>query len=688
MTNIKIPNPVFRRLRGYAFDPSLSIQVDTAMVNETVFKIRWESTRDGFKPGPVGEYVEVIDHDPASKCFYEPVDLNHETILAMDGLAPAESNPQFHQQMVYAIAMTTIQNFERALGRRALWASQKRDDDGNAIDPKFVQQLRIYPHAMREANAYYSPAKVALLFGYFPASNDAPDKHIPGGTVFTCLSHDIIAHETTHALLDGMHERFIEANHPDSLAFHEAFADIVALFQHFTFPEVLRHQIAKTRGNLADQNILGELAQEFGQAVGNYGALRNAIGQYNEKNEWKLLKPNPEDYLTEMEPHARGAILVATIFDAFLTIYKTRVADLLRIASTGTGVLPEGEIHPDLVNRLAAEAAKVAQHVLGMCIRALDYLPPVDITFGDYLRAIITGDIDLVPDDVRSYRIAFIEAFRRRGIYPRDIRSLSVESLMWQKLEPQEKGRELLTYLTRDRRDEARDEGELDNAASIGRTKVIVEEFREFIYKLDYARGRKDIFLMTREAQDSIHGLIRDKILGDKTDRDLFEDLTQMVFGVEEGKEIDGLEKDPKEDRFYKFEVSSLRGARRTGPNDRLVNQIIVSLTQTREVDVVKSKPGEGEQEDEVEIGKVRIGSEKETPEKEKLIFRGGCTLVLNLEDLTIRYVIPKLITDDKRLQRHREYHQMPFGQSLRATYFGAPNNRTIAEPFALLHRT
>jgi hypothetical protein len=41
--------------------------------------------------------------------------------------------------------------------------------------------------------------------------------------------------------------------------------------------------------------------------------------------------------------------------------------------------------------RLANEAAKAARHVLNMCIRALDYCPPVDITFGEYLRGIITG---------------------------------------------------------------------------------------------------------------------------------------------------------------------------------------------------------------------------------------------------------------------------------------------------------
>ncbi|HLM02007.1 MAG TPA: hypothetical protein VK400_13205, partial [Pyrinomonadaceae bacterium] len=511
--------------------------------------------------GPVGEYLEVVDYDPASKRFYEPIDLNDKTILAMDGLTPTESNPMFHQQMVYAIAMTTIQNFERALGRRALWASHKIKDKGRTVGEEYVRRLRVYPHAMREANAYYSPAKVALLFGYFPASTDAPEKHIPGGTVFTCLSHDIIAHETTHALLDGMHERFIEANHPDSLAFHEAFADIVALFQHFTFPEVLRHQIAKTRGNLASQNILGELAQEFGQAVGNYGALRNAIGQVNpETKQWELLKPNPEDYLTVMEPHARGSILVATIFDVFLTIYKTRVADLLRIATSGTGVLPDGEIHPDLVNRLASEAGKVAQHVLGMCIRALDYLPPMDITFGDYLRAIITSDMDLVPDDVRNYRIAFIEAFRRRGIYPRDIRSLSVESLLWQRVE--EKDQNIFADLSSESLQNVKLKYNADENLNF-HSNDIGNSLRDFIHKLDYAKDRQQIFAMTKDAQSIIHELIKERIFSHHLSLKKFEELTQLAFSPEndlkaDNKAIEGLKLD--EEGFYKFEVHSLRG--------------------------------------------------------------------------------------------------------------------------------
>ena len=60
----------------------------------------------------------MVDIDPASSKLYAPVDLNDRTLLAQDGWPPSEGNPQFHQQMVYAVAMTTIGHFEQALGRK------------------------------------------------------------------------------------------------------------------------------------------------------------------------------------------------------------------------------------------------------------------------------------------------------------------------------------------------------------------------------------------------------------------------------------------------------------------------------------------------------------------------------------------------------------------------------------------
>src|SRR3981189_438282 len=237
MLSSDIEVPRSRRLRIFAFDPSLAQRTETTTIQEIVIRVPWERGPDGGRlpSGPVGEYIEVVDVDPASAVVDPPVNLDDPNLLAQDGLAPSEGNPQFHQQMVYAVAMATIGHFERALGRVALWATRRqtpKESPTREWRREFVRRLRIYPHALRDQNAYYSPSKKALLFGYFSVL--AKDEYnTPGTTVFACLSHDIVAHETTHALLAGVHPRFNEPSNPDVQAFHEGFADIVAMFQHF-----------------------------------------------------------------------------------------------------------------------------------------------------------------------------------------------------------------------------------------------------------------------------------------------------------------------------------------------------------------------------------------------------------------------------------------------------------------------
>src|SRR5262245_52368780 len=164
--------PPKRRLRVYALDPSVAKNFDSVMVNETTLVVPWDDqpdTPEPLRPGPVGEYLEVLDVDPASDRIYDPVDLNDKKLLAQDGLAPSEGNPQFHQQMVYAVAMTTIRHFEQALGRRALWAPHYSHGKGSRRIDREVPRLRLFPHALRTDNAYYSPDKKAILFGYFPS---------------------------------------------------------------------------------------------------------------------------------------------------------------------------------------------------------------------------------------------------------------------------------------------------------------------------------------------------------------------------------------------------------------------------------------------------------------------------------------------------------------------------------------
>src|SRR5438093_327548 len=39
---IRLPRPPYRRLRVYAFDPSLDTRLETAVINQTILKVPWE----------------------------------------------------------------------------------------------------------------------------------------------------------------------------------------------------------------------------------------------------------------------------------------------------------------------------------------------------------------------------------------------------------------------------------------------------------------------------------------------------------------------------------------------------------------------------------------------------------------------------------------------------------------------
>jgi hypothetical protein len=424
------PTPIapanYRPLKAYAFDPSQGKYFGNYMM----LNVKYEP----LKPGPIGAQIAVIDYDASNDCYYEPVNLDEDVILIRNGLDPNEADPRFHQQMVYAIAQETIQRFEFALGRPIHWRAERDHKDA-----PYRGKLRIFPHCMQEANAYYDPSVHAILFGYFAAPPD-DEMNLPGQTVFSCLSHDIVAHETTHAVIDRIRPYFMEHTSVDTPAFHEAFADIIALLQHFSMPDVMREAIAGTHGllemaklapyaekgsegerinaEIAGDNPLVSLARQFGGAMKMRGGLRSAIGT----------PPNSRELDTKTEPHDRGSILVAAVFDAYFTSYIKKTRDLMTIASANAN--SNADLHPDLVNRLADDASKTAKEFEHICIRALDYCPVADIHFGDFLQALITADYDLVPDDEYGYRSAFIDAFRSRGIRPY-ASSYSEEALRW-----------------------------------------------------------------------------------------------------------------------------------------------------------------------------------------------------------------------------------------------------------------
>jgi hypothetical protein len=423
--------PSSRPLWIYASDPA------SFGLRQPVLKVEvpYEQLKPGlegrlFKVAPGAlppDLVKQLDwgENKATKFATELFDLESRLMLVQGGLRPTTGDPRFAGQMVYAVCHQVWRTFARALGRNPTWGPwllRRRA-------AKQPAQLLIKPFSQQEANAYYDRNEGSIGFGYFRAWPTDSEFVLPEGMIFAALSRDVIAHEMTHALLDGMRAEFMRDTHPDVRAFHEAFADIVALLHNFAQPELVE-QALEEKGDLNADSLLG-LGRQIGEATNGSagGAMRRALTSGERRD-----RPIDESrrYVEDkpQEEHERGSVLVAAIFEAFLDAYEARAKLLLRLARGGgmdkTGVLPA-----PLTQLLAKEVRKLADQFLNICIRAIDYCPPVDIRFGEYLRAMLTADSDVVPDDGHGYRDKLIKSFRRRNIKIDHVLDLSQDSLRW-----------------------------------------------------------------------------------------------------------------------------------------------------------------------------------------------------------------------------------------------------------------
>lgn len=123
----------------------------------------------------------------------------------------------------------------------------------------------------------------------------------------------------------------------------------------------------------------------------------------------KLARGKPYMSMPEFEEeHRRSELIVAAMMNAFLDIWLSRLDKV--------GVVQRGKKDRSLVRD---EGARVADHLLTMAIRAIDYCPPVDLTFSDYLSALLTVDREVVPDDTKyGYRDALVKNFKAFDIEP------------------------------------------------------------------------------------------------------------------------------------------------------------------------------------------------------------------------------------------------------------------------------
>jgi hypothetical protein len=356
----------------YVQDPVVAKRVRAAL--NTIYVDREPDLMDG----PTSSRIAVVDYDADTDRLEPPAQwdsrkgcfvFKHKGESVPITKAHREE-PQFHQLNAWAIIQSVLAMYEATwvLGRSAPWAFE-----GN--------RLIVVPHAGYLANAFYDRRSKSIQFYYFGPAKER---------VYTCLSHDIIAHETGHAILDGLRRHYHEDSSLQTTAFHEFVADMTAILSSLLNTE-LRWEVAeKTGGDLTQDTIVAALAEEFGEFATGRPHLRSAQNQ-------KTIAAVKDSG----SPYDWSEVLTGAMFD----ILKGMVAKYME-KDLKTGKKPSTKQAMSwAVNRFRRVA-----------FQPLDYLPPVDVQFGDYARAVLRADEVADPVDEGDYRGLMRAVFDKRGI--------------------------------------------------------------------------------------------------------------------------------------------------------------------------------------------------------------------------------------------------------------------------------
>ena len=392
-------------------DPEVSRYKDLPLVEDFVVE-----QEELFLDGPVSRRLAILDFDAdagglrAGARFVPPgpgasgfgrYDVASRAELAAD---------DFIQASTFGGVLKTLYLFEEpdTLGRAVRWAF-----DGS--------QLLVVPRAGEWGNAFYERESRSLQLFYVK-----PDSR---HTIYACHSMDILAHETAHAVLDGIAPDLYDSLLPESLALHEAVADLTTLLMAFSSRKLAEHVLEQTGGSITTPNAFTEIAEQFGAAIhpGQEG-LRNLFNDRTMKN------------VDTSEPHALSEVLSGALYRVMVRIHEELKTESANKSMGKSSLIvpaevarwqqtaPESEATFQARRKLAgankattksAAAMRAlwiaAQRFKRTVLRALDYLPPGEATFADYGRAIIASDQASHPDSGQQREWLKAE-FVKRGI--------------------------------------------------------------------------------------------------------------------------------------------------------------------------------------------------------------------------------------------------------------------------------
>ncbi|WP_158744433.1 hypothetical protein [Acidisphaera sp. L21] len=264
------------------------------------------------RPGPADDQMYVAN--AVDKTEYEPPEYGppfrgREYAPAMPSSAghfdqiPVEA-PQFLAAHLYGGARHTLDIWEHYLGRPVQWWHAPQ-----------IPQLELIP-TVDWPNAHSGPG--FLETGIIV--NEQKRQHL------FCLNFDVVAHEIGHAIL------FATVGVPapgaltaEYLAFHESFADLVAVIGVLRFQSVIVRLLTQTGGNLHALNLVNRIGRYSDNQQIRVASNATTMADVADLH---LLPSGDWDDPTgkDRNQHALGEPLTGAIFDLLAEVFQNRLA--------------------------------------------------------------------------------------------------------------------------------------------------------------------------------------------------------------------------------------------------------------------------------------------------------------------------------------------------------------------------
>lgn len=214
------------------------------------------------------------------------------------------SDQRFHSANAFAATAHTIKVFEEAYGEELPWAFRS-------------PQLTVNGDKGEMLNAYYSRNDGSINF--FHSFDSTFNRNVYSGD-----SGEVVAHETGHAILDGLRPGYLGTWSPAPGGFHESFGDVLAMLVSLGDERVLDKVMEQTGGDLSQPNVAAHLGEELGMAINHATGQNRTGGDYTRTaiNDFVWQDPStlpgraPHDRLSR-EVHSYSRLWTGAFYDVF-----------------------------------------------------------------------------------------------------------------------------------------------------------------------------------------------------------------------------------------------------------------------------------------------------------------------------------------------------------------------------------